>query len=67
MKLEGISEVSREHVLNRLIYGDPHPGARRRIETEQTINVVISNPQPSGANILRLLQNEIRLQGNQLH
>jgi hypothetical protein len=28
MKAEGIPETQREHVINRLLYGDPHPGHR---------------------------------------
>ncbi len=43
MKAEGIPEMQREHVINRLLYGTPHP-AERQQEPAQQITVHVSGP-----------------------
>lgn len=39
MRLEGIPEESVEHVINRLMYGDPHPPKARQPVTQVIVNM----------------------------
>lgn len=40
MRLEGIPEESVEHVINRLVYGDPHGPVKRRA-SEQAAQAIV--------------------------
>lgn len=43
MRLEGIPEESVDHVINRLVYGDPHgPRTRRASEQSQVGQVIVT-------------------------
>lgn len=56
MKDEGIDAVTREHVINRLVYGDPE-GPRRRVredaQRQQVIHVHTSGPDVDPAYLQR--------------
>lgn len=43
MRAEGIGSCQREHVINRLLYGTPHPGNRRTDEITVTqVNIPVA-------------------------
>jgi hypothetical protein len=66
MKLEGIGPIEREHVINRLVYGDPHgPRARYKVsESGQTVQINITEA-PGGDFAQRVRQEAQRL-GNRI-
>lgn len=54
MRLEGLDEVTVEHVINRLIYGDPlGPRARHRVaEGEQIVSIQVTSPPTPAEHLL---------------
>jgi hypothetical protein len=44
MAAESIPAETIEHVVNRVLYGDPHPGRRHRIADEVSIHVQFGPP-----------------------
>lgn len=58
MKDEGIDVLAREHVINRLVYGDPDgPRAQHKVtEDAQQIHIHISEPSALAGPLLQQIQ-----------
>lgn len=70
MRAEGIPEQSVEHVVNRVLYGDPHPGRRYR-DSEQRemaagpgVTIHVTTPAGPGTQAIREQYLHARAQGN---